>query len=288
MKKRINLKGKLNEGINVSQQYLNTYLMLKKQKIDKQTKVDQFMKQVNQLQNDINQIDSKLVQIEAKSAQEQGKQQQQQAKQQQQQQTPSPQPEQSQVASNNTATVESLYNEPIDQLWEKYINDELNEDSEINFFGDESIVDFGDDDADWDDDYTDDDDDEIEDIENKDDLDTNIDDDVFALKITDDKNKDVIVKFYKDEDKDYWKARVVDGDSEPLESMRFEPGMDKLDIIQKIKDIPGYNDIEEVDMDDYEDLIDDKEEIDKKYHNEEETDKKYHDEEETDYDDILD
>ena len=54
MKKRINLKGKLNEGINVSQQYLNTYLMLKKQKIDKQTKVDQFMKQVNQLQNDIN------------------------------------------------------------------------------------------------------------------------------------------------------------------------------------------------------------------------------------------
>ena len=64
--------------------------------------------------------------------------------------------------------------------------------------------------------------------------------------------------------------------------MRFEPGMDKLDIIQKIEDIPGYSDVEEVDMDDYEDLIDDKEEIDKKYHNDDE------DEEEVDYNDILD
>ena len=49
--------------------------------------------------------------------------------------------------------------------------------------------------------------------------------------------------------------------------MQFDPSMDMVSIIERIGEI--YEEVEEVDMDEYEELLDDKEENDEKYFNNE-------------------
>ena len=59
---------------------------------------------------------------------------------------------------------------------------------------------------------------------------------VFTLKIdVEEDPEDIIAKFYKNEDDDFWKVRVVQGDEQPLEDMQFDPELDMVEIIEKIK-----------------------------------------------------
>ena len=62
---------------------------------------------------------------------------------------------------------------------------------------------------------------------------------------------------------DFWKVRVVKGTEKPLETMQFDPQMDMSSIIEKIEEI--YEDVEEIDMQIYQDLLDDKEIEEEKY-----------------------
>jgi len=50
--------------------------------------------------------------------------------------------------------------------------------------------------------------------------------------------------------------------------MQFDPDMEFVDIIEKLGEI--YDEVEEVSMDEYQDLLDDKEEIDAQYFSKEE------------------
>ena len=49
--------------------------------------------------------------------------------------------------------------------------------------------------------------------------------------------------------------------------MQFDPDMEFVDIIEKLGEI--YEEVEEISMDEYQDLLDDKEEIDSQYFPEE-------------------
>lgn len=92
---------------------------------------------------------------------------------------------------------------------------------------------------------------------------------VFTVKVLDeDEEEDIVAKFYKDEEDDFWKARVVQGSEEPIESMQFDPDMNKVDIIEHLATI--FDEVEEMDVDDYEEELDDKEFIDDLYYGDEE------------------
>jgi hypothetical protein len=87
---------------------------------------------------------------------------------------------------------------------------------------------------------------------------------LFALSLNrpgDDEN--IIAKVYRNEGDDFWKIRVVQGEEQPLEGMQFDPDMQMVDIIERLAEI--YDEVEEVDIEDYEDMIDDKKENDDKY-----------------------
>jgi hypothetical protein len=91
---------------------------------------------------------------------------------------------------------------------------------------------------------------------------------VFSVTVIDeDEEEDIIAKFYKDEDDDFWKARVVQGSEEPIESMQFDPDMNKVDIIEHLATI--FDEVVEKDVDEYEEDLDDKEFIDDLYYDEE-------------------
>lgn len=91
---------------------------------------------------------------------------------------------------------------------------------------------------------------------------------VFSVTVIDeDEEEDIIAKFYKDEDEDFWKARVVQGSEEPIESMQFDPDMNKVDIIEHLATI--FDEVVEKDVDEYEEELDDKEFIDDLYYDEE-------------------
>ena len=90
---------------------------------------------------------------------------------------------------------------------------------------------------------------------------------VFTLRIEDkNEGEDIIAKFYKNEDDDFWRVRIVQGDEEPLESMQFDPELGMVDIIEKVAEIPGYTEVEEMETQEYEDLLDDKEIIDNAFY----------------------
>jgi len=92
---------------------------------------------------------------------------------------------------------------------------------------------------------------------------------VFTLRILDeDEEEDIIAKFYKDEDDDFWKARVVQGSEEPIESMQFDPDLDKIDIMEHLATM--FDEVEEMDTDEYKGLLDDKEVIDQAFYDEDE------------------
>lgn len=276
-KKKVNIiKEDMESGdIQIAPQFMDAYLSLLNQQ-------QRLQKQMNQYQKQMNDINNKILQIKQKSANELKKQNMQAAKQPQQTQQPAQQVQQpaqqaakaqQQIAAQQQVqgTSESVFNDELDKLWEAYIN----EDTEIDLFGDESLVDFGNGDADLDDFYNEEDEDDdynpFTDEEENDD-EKIFDDDLFVLKIKDENDKLIIAKFYKNSSNSLWKVRIVEGSKEPLESMQFEKDMDKLDIIEKIEEFPGFDDVEEMDIKEYEDIIDDKEEIDKKYHDDEEDD----------------
>lgn len=89
---------------------------------------------------------------------------------------------------------------------------------------------------------------------------------VFHIRIDGESENEIIAKIYKDNPEDYWTVRVVKGDEEPLESMKFDPELDKLDIIGYLADM--YADIEIVNPKEYEYLLDDKEKVDSEYYEE--------------------
>jgi hypothetical protein len=95
---------------------------------------------------------------------------------------------------------------------------------------------------------------------------------LFALRLNrPDDDEEIIAKVYRNEDDEFWKIRVVQGDEEPLEAMQFDPEMQMVDIIERLAEI--YDEVEEVDVKDYEDLIDDKEESDEKFYGKDKTEK---------------
>ena len=75
-----------------------------------------------------------------------------------------------------------------------------------------------------------------------------------------DEEEDIIAKFFKDEDDDFWKVRVVQGSEEPLETMQFDPEMEMLEIIEHLATM--FDEVEQMDVEEYEDLLDDKEKSD--------------------------
>lgn len=108
---------------------------------------------------------------------------------------------------------------------------------------------------------------EVEDQDDKDDgeVEEISSDYLFALRLNrpgDD--EEIIAKVYRNDDDDFWKIRVVKGDEQPLEGMQFDPEMKMVDIIERLAEI--YDEVEEVDVEDYEEMIDDKEENDEKFY----------------------
>ena len=87
---------------------------------------------------------------------------------------------------------------------------------------------------------------------------------VFHIKMDEGTEDEIIAKVYRDNEDDYWTVRVVKGDEEPLQSMKFDPVLDKLDIIGYLADM--YNDVETIDHKEYEYLISDKDKVDKEYY----------------------
>jgi hypothetical protein len=88
---------------------------------------------------------------------------------------------------------------------------------------------------------------------------------LFALRlIRPEDSEEIIAKVYRNDDHDFWKVRVVQGDEQPLEKMQFDPEMQMVDIIENLAEI--YDEVEEVNVEDYEDMIDDKEENDEKFY----------------------
>jgi len=250
---------RVNEEITIPQELSNQYLSVKKQISNKQTRKDQILKAVNQINNEINILNKNLLAIEQKAAAMQG----------QQKNQPEPQAQntqQTQTAEANVNVAESIN---LDARWHKYINEGIVEDEEEGMFADEVELFADEEDTEITSPFTSDgnimDDEDLEDDEYEESESLNIKE-AFTLKIIQSGGEEIIAKFYKNKEEGFWKARVVQGDEEPIESMQFDPEMDKVNLIEKINEIPGFDEIEEIHTEDYEDLIDDKEKIDKEYY----------------------
>jgi len=237
----IKFKGlKLNEEVTIPPELANAYLSVKKQIVDKQTKKDNLMKSVNQVDNEINILTKNLIAIETKAATAQGEQEQQDQKVAQQQKD-----------LQAAAVTGGVANESLDEQWAKLIESMAEEETDLDVFADDvddeaMLID------------------EPLEVEPGESLEGDY---VFTLLIEDENGEeDIIAKFYKNEDDDYWRVRVVQGDEEPLESMQFDPELEMVDIIEKIAEIPGYTAVEEMETQEYEDLLDDKEIIDNAFY----------------------
>ncbi len=235
---------RINEEVIIPAELANSYLSVKKQILDKQTKKDQLMKSVNQVDNEINILSKNLIAIETKAAQMSG--QDEQAQQQVQKDIAA---QQAKLAIN-APTVESLN---IDDWWKNYIIEGDTQD----------LDDFMHHTGDW----ADEDPELIDEPLIEPEGESLEGDYVFTLQIeVDAVEEDIIAKFYKNEDDDFWRVRVVQGDELPLEDMQFDPDLDMVEIIEKIAEIPGYIEIEEMETQEYQDLLDDKEIIDSAFY----------------------
>jgi len=87
---------------------------------------------------------------------------------------------------------------------------------------------------------------------------------VFNVRINAEYDSEIIAKIYKENEDDDWEIRVVKGDELPLQDMKFDNRLDKLDIIGYLADF--YEEIEIMDPEEYQYLLDDKEKIDKEYY----------------------
>jgi hypothetical protein len=232
----------INEDVTIPPELSTQYLSVKKQTIDKQTRKDQLMKSVNQVDNEINILQKNLVAIETKAATAEGQEEAQQNK---------------QAQGTQTVEVQGKVAESIDldEWWKKNVSEALDPD-EIEELEDRDapVVDVAADPV-------------PDEIEGEEEVgepapgDSLEGDYVFTLEIEDEgEEENIIAKFYKDEDDDYWKARVVQGSEEPIESMQFDPEMDKVDIIEKLGGM--FDEVTEIDTDEYEEMLDDKEYLD--------------------------
>jgi hypothetical protein len=251
----VRIKGlRLNEEVTIPPELANQYLSVKKQVLDRQTKKDSLMKSVNQVDNEINILSKNLIAIETKAAEMTGQKEQSQEKAQQQAAKTSAEAAQQQAqAVANAPTVESF---SIDDWWRTHVTEGDTQD----------LDDYMNHEGDWSEE--DDEDPEIinepDEVEDGESLEGDY---VFTLKIeVEDEEEDIIAKFYKNEDDDYWRVRVVQGDEQPLEDMQFDPELDMVEIIEKIAEIPGYIEIEEMETQEYQDLLDDKEIIDNAFY----------------------
>ena len=232
------IKEGLNEEVTIPPELANQYLQVKKQMIDKQSKKDQLMKSVNQVDNEMNILQKNLVAIETKAADVQG------------------QEKEQQEENTETIEVEAKVKESVDldDWWKENVTEALEVDEIAELEDEEApVVDVAADPVD----------DEVEDEEIVDapEGESLEGDYVFTLEIEDEgEDENIVAKFYKDEDDDYWKARVVQGSEEPIESMQFDPEMDKVDIIEKLGGM--FDDVEEIQTEDYQEMLDDKEAID--------------------------
>jgi len=232
----------LNEEITIPQELANQYLSVKRQMVDKQAKKDQIMKSVNAIDNEINILSKNLLAIETKAAQMQGIENQAQ----QQQQNP-------QGQETATVEVEGKVKESLDEKWQKYIaeGDTQDLDDFMNHNGDWAKKE----------------DEEPEDLDAPEEGEALEGDYVFTLRIKDEQDKeDIIAKFYKNEDDDFWRVRVVQGEEDPLENMQFDPELGMIEVIEQIAEIPGYSEVEEMETDEYQTLLDDKEIIDNAFY----------------------
>ena len=265
----------INEDVTIPSELSQQYLSIKKQIADKQSKKDQVIRAANQIDSEINRLTQNLIAIEAKAAQLQGKTEQKKvADKVKQGNNPNPQAK----PAESTATTESL-----DLAWEKYMNENIADDflkyPELDIFATPEkkshqkpkteYIDFDQDSdfiKDYDDDYE-----ESDEIEDSDDEETEGDslegDYVFALEIEEEsEDEPIIAKIYKDSDEENWKIRVVQGNEEPLETMQIDSDLSKNEVIDKISEIPGFSNIKELDINDYEDLVNDKEDVDSTYY----------------------
>lgn len=238
----------LNEDVTIPANLTQQYLVVKKQIADKQTQKDQLMKQVNQKDNEINILTKNLIAIEAKAAQEQGKEAAIKTGE-------TAQPE-NKTEATSTSSNESLVS----------ISDLMTEINEMEgWLAEMGAEEFEEEGGEIAGEVLD-----VEEFENDEEGPAEQDkEDVFAIRISDpDEDEEIIAKVYKNEDNDFWKIRVVQGSEDPLETMQFDPDMEFVDIIEKLGEI--YDEVEEVSMDEYQDLLDDKEEIDAQYFSKEE------------------
>lgn len=240
---------KLNEDVDIPASLSIQYMTVKKQIADKENQKNLLMKQVAQRDSELSILNKNLIALETKAAQLQGK------EVIQQQKTEEAKPK-SQATAGEAKTNESFN-----------ILDELNKDLDFDFkefsLDEETNLDDIDilitEEEEWPAENDESDEEAIEELSS---------DYVFALRINDpSEESEIICKVYRNRDDDFWKIRVVKGTEEPLETMQFDPEMDMVSIIERIGEI--YEEVEEVDMDEYEELLDDKEKNDEKYFNRE-------------------
>lgn len=228
-------------GIAIPIELQQSWLTVKKQIMDKQ-------KKIGMITNEINILNKNLLGIENKAAQMQKSQ-------------PDQENQESQEGEGKKTTIEvqGEVKESIDleEWWRTNVTESIDEEEpDIDLAADdvEDAV-------------------EAEDIVDAEDAEEEIKDDedsldgdyVFTLKVIDrDEEDDIIVKFYQDEEDDYWKGRVVQGSEEPIESMQFDPDMEMIDIIEHLATM--FEEVEQIDTDDYEEMLDDKEDVDATYY----------------------
>lgn len=260
-------KYKLNEDVNIPPELSDDYLSVKKQIEDKMRKIAEeelkfadISKKISQLKSEISIYQKNLIAIENKAKainkefEETG-----------QENTDGMQKSAEEIqkaAQDVINTIETSGNAPstnesedLDKWWKENVTESIQEENpDIELAADdvEDAVEAEDlvDDA----------------VEAEEALDGDY---VFSVTVLDeDEEEDIIAKFYKDEEDDFWKARVVQGSEEPIESMQFDPDMNKVDIIEHLATI--FDEVIEKDVDEYEEDLNDKEFIEDLYYEEKE------------------
>jgi len=227
------------EDVVIPPELSTQYLAVKKQIIDKQNQKDLLMKQANQKDTEIGILQKNLIAIESKASQLQGKQ----VTVKTETETPTATPIKGATSNESIDIKSDLFKIYEEKDLELELDEALSDDIYLLISGNDI-------------------EDKDEEEDEEDDMDES--DYVFAIRAEDSGGEEeIIAKFYKNSDDDFWKVRVVKGSEEPLESMQFDPDMDLVSILEKIVEI--YDDVEEVDMDEYEDLLNDREEEDEKY-----------------------
>jgi hypothetical protein len=235
----------VNEDVVIPASLSQQYLVVKKQIADKQTQKDLLMKQMNQKDNEINILTKNLIAIETKAAQLQGKDAEVQSG-----ETAKPENEETPAPANEGLEISDLFAElnEMDQDWLlEWGAEEFEEEGEGERGEVADVLDYED----------------VEDEQKATDEDLNADY-VFAIRVNAEEDDEIIAKVYRNKEEDFWKVRVVQGDEEPLETMQFDPDMEFVDVIEKIGEI--YDDVEEISMEEYKGLLDDKPETDAEFY----------------------